>query len=82
MNTLTTMLLATRAMGAWVAPTMVAFTESRQAFDEAGCARNPALDQRLRQLGSEVAQASALFAEHWATEKNARRAVYPAFLNE
>ena len=82
MNTLTAMLLATRAMGAWVAPTMVAFTESRHAFDEAGRARHPALDQRLRQLGSEVAQASALFAEHWVAEKTYQRAVYPALLNE
>lgn len=82
MNTLTTMLLAARAMGAWVAPTMVAFTESRQAFDEAGRTRNPDIDQRLRQLGSEVARASALFAEHWVAEKNYQRAAHLALLNE
>jgi FMN reductase len=82
MNTLTTMLLAARAMGAWVAPTMVTFRESRQEFDEAGHVRNPALDQRLRQLGSEVARASDMFAEHWVAEEHYQRAFHPALMNE
>ena len=35
-NTLTTMILAARAMRAWVAPTMVAVPDSPHAFDEEG----------------------------------------------
>ncbi|MBI5931698.1 MAG: NAD(P)H-dependent oxidoreductase [Chloroflexi bacterium] len=68
-NTLTTMLLAARGMGAWVAPTMVSIPGSREAFDEGGLPRNPAIHQRLQTLGMEVAQASAMFAAqpHWTT---------------
>lgn len=64
-NTLTTMLLAARGMGAWVAPTMVSIPGSREAFDEVGLAHNPDLNQRLRGLGAEVAWASAMFAAQW-----------------
>jgi FMN reductase len=60
-NTLTTMLLAARAMHAWVAPTMVDVMGSRSAFD-GGVAINPGIDARLRSLGTEVARASAMFA--------------------
>lgn len=64
-NTLTTMLLAARAIGAWVAPTMVSVPGSREAFDETGLPNNPILRQRLSALGAEVARASAMFAAHW-----------------
>lgn len=82
MNTLTTMLLAVRAMGAWVAPTMVALPGSREAFDEAGRAYHPAIDQRLRRLGTEVARASAMFAAHWIVEENYQRAFHQALMKE
>src|SRR5687768_15811529 len=59
-NTLTTMLLAARAMHAWVAPTMVDVLGSRSAF-EGGMAVNPGIDARLRSLGAEVARASEMF---------------------
>jgi NAD(P)H-dependent FMN reductase len=61
-NTLTTMLLAARAMGAWVAPTMVSLPGSREAFDETGLIHDLYLDQRLHSLGAEVARVSAMFA--------------------
>src|SRR6266566_6231571 len=61
-NTLTTMLLAARAMRAWVAPTMVSVPGSSAAFDADGLAHDAIINQRLRMLGAEVAQASAMFA--------------------
>lgn len=61
-NTLTTMLLAARAMHGWVAPTMVAVLASRSAFDSKGQAVDVAIDARLRGLGAEVAQMSEVFA--------------------
>ena len=64
-NTLTTMLLAARAMRAWVAPTMLSIPASRTAFDSEGQPINAAYTQRLRALGAEVAKASAMFAAHW-----------------
>ena len=54
-NTLTTMLFACRALGAWVAPTMVSVPGSRDAFQEKGHARDPQIQARLRKLGAEVA---------------------------
>ena len=59
-NTLTTMLLAARAMHAWVAPTMVSVPGSRTAFHD-GLPLDTGIEQRLRALGAEVARASALF---------------------
>jgi len=67
-NTLTTMLLAARAMRAWVAPSMVSVPGSREAFDEEGRARDPVINRRLQMLGVEVARASAMFAAHWPLE--------------
>jgi len=67
-NTLTTMLLAARAMRAWVAPSMVSVPGSREAFDEEGRARDSTINRRLRMLGVEVARASAMFAAHWPVE--------------
>ncbi len=67
-NTLTTMLLASRAMRAWVAPSMVSVPGSREAFDEEGRARDPVINKRLQMLGVEVARASAMFADHWLVE--------------
>ncbi len=64
-NTLTTMLLAARAMRAWVAPTMLSIPASRTAFDTEGQPINAAFTQRLHALGAEVAKASAMFAAHW-----------------
>ncbi len=65
MNTLTTMLLAARAMRAWVAPTMVSIPGSRSAFDEQGQLRDATFTQRLYALGAEVARVSAMFAAHY-----------------
>src|SRR5712691_3081427 len=59
-NTITTMLLAARAMRAWVAPTMVSVPDSRGAFDEGGQAYDLTINRRLRRLGAEVARASAM----------------------
>jgi FMN reductase len=67
-NALTTMLLAARAMGAWVAPTMVSVPGSREAFDESGHPLNPGINMRLRALGAEVARASAMFAAYWKVQ--------------
>ena len=61
-NTLTSMLLATRAMGAWVAPTMVSIPGSRSAFSADGVPEHPQIRQRLQLLGAEVARAGAQFA--------------------
>lgn len=61
-NTLTTMLLAARAMHAWVAPTMVSVPGSRSAFNTDGQIIDTAIDARLRALGAQVASASAVFA--------------------
>ena len=63
-NTLTTMLLAARAMQAWVAPTMVSVPGSRSAFKE-GLPLHPNIEERLHLLGSEVARVSAIFGAHW-----------------
>jgi len=68
-HTITTMLLAARAMRAWVAPTMVAVPDSRQMFNEAGQPYDPTLLQRLHMLGAEVAQASEMFASNWPLTK-------------
>jgi len=65
-NTLTTMLLAARAMRAWVAPTMVSVPGSREAFDEDGLALDAIINQRLHMLGTEVARASAMFEAYWS----------------
>jgi hypothetical protein len=65
-NTLTTMLLAARAMRAWVAPTMVAVPDSRNMFNEADEAYDAHIARRLRMLGREVARASALFERYWS----------------
>ena len=67
-NTLTTMLLAARAMRAWVAPTMVAVPDSRSTFNAEGQPRDPTLMKRLHMLGAEVARASAMFSAHWSIE--------------
>lgn len=64
-NTITTMLLATRAMGAWVVPTMVSIPSSWSAFTTDGQATNPANQKRLKYLGTEVARASEMLALHW-----------------
>ncbi len=69
MNTLTTLLLAARAMRAWVAPTMISVLGSRSAFDENGQPINATLTQRLHALGAEVARASAMFAAHYFTSQ-------------
>lgn len=67
-NTLMTMLLAARAMRAWVAPTMVAVPDSRTMFDQDGQTKDPTIMKRLQTLGAEVAKASRMFAEHWFGE--------------
>ncbi|MCI0710117.1 MAG: NAD(P)H-dependent oxidoreductase [Chloroflexi bacterium] len=61
-NTLTTMLLAARAMHAWVAPTMVSVPGSRSAFNTDGQIFDTVIDTRLRALGAQVASASEVFA--------------------
>ena len=63
-NTLTTMLLAARAMHAWVTPTMVSVPGSRSAFAE-GFPLNPGIEQRLRALGAEVARVSEIFGAYY-----------------
>ena len=65
-HTITTMLLAARALRAWVAPTMVSVPDSRSMFDEEGQAYDPTLVRRLRMLGAEVARASMMFAHYWS----------------
>lgn len=72
-NTLTTMLLAARAMHAWVAPTMVSVPGSRSAFKD-GLPLNPSIEQRLRALGAEVARASAMFEAHCLAAQNTPQA--------
>ena len=64
-QTITTMLLAARAMRAWVAPTMVAVPDSRRMFNEEGRPYDPTLLQRLHALGAEIARASEMFATYW-----------------
>jgi FMN reductase len=63
-NTLTTMLLAARAMHAWVVPTMVSVPGSRSAFAD-GLPLNPSIEGRLQALGAEVARVGAMFGEHY-----------------
>lgn len=65
-NTLTSILLTTRAMGAWVSPKMVCITGSETAFDEYGNSRNASIDLRLREVGKEVAEMSNLFTQYRA----------------
>lgn len=64
-NTITTMLLAARALRAWVAPTMVSIPDSRSMFNEEGQPYASTVIRRLHALGAEVARASAMFASHW-----------------
>ena len=63
-NTLTTMLLAARAMHAWVTPTMVSVPGSRSAFAD-GLLLNPGIEHRLQALGAEAARVGAIFGEHY-----------------
>lgn len=65
-NTITTMLLAARALRAWVAPTMVSIPDSRSMFNEEGQPYDPTVIRRLHALGAEVAHASAMFASFWS----------------
>jgi FMN reductase len=65
-NTITTMLLAARALRAWVAPTMVSIPDSRSMFNEEGQPYDPTVIRRLHALGAEVARASAMFASFWS----------------
>ena len=65
-NTITTMLLAARALRAWVAPTMVSIPDSRAMFNEDGQAYDATLIRRLRSLGAEVARASIMFGKYWS----------------
>jgi FMN reductase len=67
-HTITTMLLAARAMKAWVAPTMVAVPDSRSMFTGDGQTKDPTIITRLHALGAEVAKASAMFAHNWLSE--------------
>lgn len=67
-NTLTTMILAARAMRAWVAPSMVAVPNSPNAFNEEGQPNDASIKQRLYALGVEVARASEMFATCWTVE--------------
>ncbi len=64
-NTITTMLLAARSMGAWVVPTMVSIPGSRTAFTPDGIPSNPSIQRRLHHLGHEVAQAGEMLTNHW-----------------
>lgn len=64
-NTITTMLLASRAMGGWVVPTAVSIPGSRSAFDERGIAHDPAIHERLLALGTEVTQAGLMLSRCW-----------------
>lgn len=63
-NTLTTMLLAARAMHAWVTPTMVSVPGSRSAFTD-GLPLNAGIEQRLQALGAEVTRVGAIFGERY-----------------
>src|SRR6266516_6762363 len=65
-HTITTMLLAARALRAWVAPTMVSIPDSRSMFDEEGQPYDPTVIRRLHALGAEVARASTMFASFWS----------------
>jgi len=67
-NTITTMLLAARALRAWVAPTMISVPDSRSMFNEEGQPNDPTLIRRLHQLGAEVARASMMFSTYWSAE--------------
>jgi FMN reductase len=65
-NTITSILLAARALRAWVAPTMVSIPDSRSMFNEEGQPYDPTVIRRLHALGAEVAHASAMFASFWS----------------
>jgi len=65
-NTITSMLLAARALRAWVAPTMVSIPDSRSMFNEEGQPYDPTVIRRLHALGAEVARASTMFASFWS----------------
>jgi FMN reductase len=65
-NTITSMLLAARALRAWVAPTMVSIPDSRSMFNEEGQPYDPTVIRRLHALGAEVAHASTMFASFWS----------------
>lgn len=67
-NTITTMLLASRAMGGWVVPTVVSIPGSRSAFNGSGIPQNPAIYRRLKALGAEVVHTGAMLAMHWNVE--------------
>jgi FMN reductase len=66
-NTLTTMLLAARAMGAWVPPTMVSIPGGRDMFQEDSQHADSTTQLRLRTLGAEVARASEMFSAYWSS---------------
>lgn len=66
-NTLTTMLLATRAMGAWVPPTMVSIPGGSGMFQEDGHHADSIIELRLRTLGVEVVRASKMFSAYWSS---------------
>ena len=63
-NTLTTMLLAARAMHAWVAPTMVSVPGSRSAFAD-GLPLDASIEQRLQDLGAQVARVGEIFRAYY-----------------
>src|SRR5262245_45311220 len=51
-----------RALHAWVVPQQACVPQAHNAFDEAGRPRDPALEQRLKDVGRQVARFASLHA--------------------
>lgn len=51
-----------RSLHAWVVPEQASIPESHSAFDEGGRLNDPALEQRLKEVGRKVARFAALHA--------------------
>ena len=59
-----TMEFVVRALRGWAVPLVIPVPRAWQAFDDQGRARDPGVDQQLRELGAEVTKASRQFRSH------------------
>lgn len=62
LQAINTMEFAVRALRAWTVPLVIPIPRAWQAFDEAGRARDPNVDEQLRNLGQEVVRVARQFS--------------------
>lgn len=62
---------AVRALRGWTVPLVITIPKAWKIFDQAGRTVDPNIEERLRVLGREVAQAARLFSSRSVTTPEA-----------